>query len=350
MKMGDLYREFEKMCENLDFDIVRAEEILKQIDVNQEFITSEHHFRVDPLAWAGHMCSNLKMVKLLLEHGADPNHLYDGEENVLWQMQYAEENVGNFEIINEARLEIVELLLKYGANPHMNIGEDDLLKHANECRWDDEGIQYDYRLEFICLLERFDDMAVSDKKRMKPYIPRRHKKYNLLPHCRKEGGEVFDYPSKLMQKLEEYMQPGDQLDPYGYDSYKEYFEEIDRIAKKYADKPEVMALFEQFIAQMKEMNCKDEWSVLKYIGPNMEGVFTLTPGRDYYWPVSKSNPVYSGVIDDEEYTSYLYPTDSDMWEILEDPTGMAYNTIYGTGRKVNKKRYNSFMEQIKNTL
>lgn len=40
------------------------------------------------------------------------------------------------------------------------------------------------------------------------------------------------------------------------------------------------------------------------------------------------NPVYEGVIDNEEFTSYLYPTDSDLWEILEDPTGMAYRTIY----------------------
>jgi hypothetical protein len=38
---------------------------------------------------------------------------------------------------------------------------------------------------------------------------------------------------------------------------------------------------------------------------------------------SKSNPEYEGVIDDEEFTSYLYPVDEGLWEIAEDPTGMA---------------------------
>ncbi len=183
-----------------------------------------------------------------------------------------------------------------------------------------------------------------------PYIPKHHEKYDLLPYCRKNGGEVFDYPSDLMRKLGEFMKPGDQLDPYGYDSYEEYFAEIDRISQKYADRPEVMALFAEFVVQMKEMNCKDEWSVLKYIGPKEGGAFGLTPGKDYYWPVSKWKPVYSGVIDDEEYTSYLYPTDSNLWEILEDPTGMAYNTLYGTGRKIRKKKYDRIMEQVKNIL
>ena len=35
-----------------------------------------------------------------------------------------------------------------------------------------------------------------------PYIPEQHKKYNLLPYCRKDGGEVFDYPSDLISKAE----------------------------------------------------------------------------------------------------------------------------------------------------
>jgi hypothetical protein len=34
-------------------------------------------------------------------------------------------------------------------------------------------------------------------------------------------------------------------------------------------------------------------------------------------------PEYEGVIDDEEFTSYLYDTAPELWEIAEDPLGMA---------------------------
>lgn len=30
-----------------------------------------------------------------------------------------------------------------------------------------------------------------------PYIPAEHEQYDLLPHCRAEGGEVFSFPSML---------------------------------------------------------------------------------------------------------------------------------------------------------
>lgn len=36
-----------------------------------------------------------------------------------------------------------------------------------------------------------------------PYIPKIHEQYDLLPLCRKDGGEVFDYPSKLIYETEE---------------------------------------------------------------------------------------------------------------------------------------------------
>lgn len=105
------------------------------------------------------------MVELLLKHGADPNQLYgESPDSVLWQMQYSEENVENYEEINKARLEIAERLLRYGANPHTIWDNADLLEHANEYWWDDEGIQSDYRGEFISLLEKFDDMASGKQK------------------------------------------------------------------------------------------------------------------------------------------------------------------------------------------
>lgn len=91
-----------------------------------------------------------------------------------------------------------------------------------------------------------------------PYIPKKHEKYDLLPYCRRHGGEVFEYPSDLLRKLEEYIKPEDQLDPYGFKSYKEYDLEIDRIAQQFTNPTEVMALFVQFKAQVHEMNCKEQ--------------------------------------------------------------------------------------------
>ena len=133
-----------------------------------------------------------------------------------------------------------------------------------------------------------------------PYIPKEHEKYNLLPLCRERGGEVFEYPGDLLDELEEHLNPEDQLIPYGFKSYEEYDQEIDRIARRFLDQPQVMDLFGEFKTQIYEMNRKEQWSVLKYIGTEIAG---LTPGRNYYWPSSFSNPVYRGVVDDEEFTS-----------------------------------------------
>ena len=160
-----------------------------------------------------------------------------------------------------------------------------------------------------------------------PYIPEKHRKYDLLPFCRENGGEVFDYPDSLLDDVNKYLLPDDNLYPYGYNSYEEYYQKIDAAALKFKDKPEIFKLFEQLKEKIIKMNCKENWSVLRYIGPDDGEPLTLTPGRDYYWPTIKDNPVYSGVIDDEEFTAYFYFPESDCWEILEDPTGMAYNAI-----------------------
>ena len=82
----------------------------------------------------------------------------------------------------------------------------------------------------------------------------------------------------------------------------------------------------------KRMNVKEDWSVVRYVGHEYDDkprVFGLTRGRCYYWPCSKERPVYEGVIDDEEFTSYLYPCDAECWEIVLDPTGMAARALAG---------------------
>lgn len=159
------------------------------------------------------------------------------------------------------------------------------------------------------------------------YIPARHKNYNLLPLCQESGTEVIIYPSAFFDKAKKYIDPYDLLLPYGYKSTEEYLSAVDRIMESNSHKYGLSALLKLYKVKIKEMNNKENWSVVKYIGEN--GVFSdLTNGKYYYWPATAEQPKYIGIIDDEGFTSYIYPTDSNLWEIAEDPTGMAYNTIY----------------------
>ena len=147
-------REIERMCLDLDFDRDRAKRLLPLIDVNQEFVDLEHGVTTILLDWAA-IWSNVSMVKLLLEYGADPNRIFeDGEASTLWNLQYADSNAPE---ANRRRLEIVKLLLESGADPHLKLNGDDTLNWATFCHIElDEGEQWDYREEYICLLEAFE--------------------------------------------------------------------------------------------------------------------------------------------------------------------------------------------------
>lgn len=179
------------------------------------------------------------------------------------------------------------------------------------------------------------------------YIPEKHKKYNLLPRCREKGGEVFSYPSELLNRLEKYLPENQGMLPYGYKSYEEYYSEMDKLSKKYFIDSEAEKLYVEFRAEMLRLNVKENWSVLRYIGENIDEIMGLTKGNIYYWPCSVENPVYEGVIDDEEFTSYQYPTEATDWEILEDPTGMAYRTIYNKEKGyMKRKEYEGIIKQL----
>ena len=82
---------------------------------------------------------------------------------------------------------------------------------------------------------------------------------------------------------------------------------------------------------MKLMNVKEEWSIVRYVGDQFDEVLglSLSEGRGYYWPGSESCPDYEGVIDVEEFMSYLYPADPDSWEIVLYLTGMAARALAG---------------------
>lgn len=184
-----------------------------------------------------------------------------------------------------------------------------------------------------------------------PYIPKEHEKYDLLPYCRRNGGEVFQYPSKLIDEVGNLLNSLDEIFPYGYNSYEEYYGTINSLISDNACNLELVEKLNELLNKMYEMNQKEEWSVLKYIGPTDKACFGLTHGKTYYWPTRKSKPVYQGVVDDEEFTSYLYATEPDMWEILEDPTGMAYRTIYKKEKGyMSKAEHDSIVSQLENAV
>lgn len=120
--------------------------------------------------------------------------------------------------------------------------------------------------------------------------------------------------------------------PYGFGSYGEYFGLLADLADRYRESyPEVAEAIESLGTKMKLMNVKEDWSVVRYVGSQFDDdvIPHLTKGRCYYWPCSRENPVYEGVVDNEEFTSYMYPCDPESWEIVEDPTGMAARALAG---------------------
>ena len=182
------------------------------------------------------------------------------------------------------------------------------------------------------------------------YIPTAHKKYDILPRCRRSGGEVFSYDTDMEGEIGKIIPNGESVIPYGYDSYAEFDRLLDEYIMQYGmlsgKLNDVGMKILAYKEDIKRRNIKENWSVLKYKGKSTGGS-GFTQGRYYYWPCSIDNPEYEGVIDDEEFTSYLaslgrrdavYQSIDDAlddggvkdfiqqytdWEIAEDPTGMA---------------------------
>lgn len=195
-------------------------------------------------------------------------------------------------------------------------------------------------------------MVVTDAFSLEegPYIPAEHVEYDLLPRCRKNGGEVFSYPAELeaideLLSKHEYAEDPERcislLIPYGERSYFCYLKRLTSYIEKYRElDPDLSQLIEWLAGAMRRMNVKENWSIVRYIGDQYDEVESgqsngLTRGRCYYWPCSKEHPVYEGVIDNEEFTSYLYPCDPDSWEIVSDPTGMASRALAGEADTVS---------------
>ena len=186
-----------------------------------------------------------------------------------------------------------------------------------------------------------------------PYIPPEHAQYGLLPRKTAEGGEVFSFPAEL-SSVEDLIREkeGDAEDEghgkkvrlvrHDFGSYSEFFENLAEYADKYRlEDPELADIVDWLGEATKRMNVKENWSIVRYVGhqhdddPLVE-THGLTRGRCYYWPCSEEFPVYEGAIDNEEFSSYLYPCDPGSWEIVEDPTGMAARALAGENDSVEQ--------------
>ena len=170
-----------------------------------------------------------------------------------------------------------------------------------------------------------------------PYIPYEHETYRLLPRSRKEGGEVFEYPCEMLDQVNSILPDCEHLMPYGYESIDEYCAEMEKWLDYFSGDQEKYDLINRYYYKFVIMNCPEAWAVLKYVGESFGEVFGLTKGRFYYCPnpVDEHDTGTFGIIDDEEFTSYMYSCDSSLWILYEDPTGEASKTL-GQKPRVNR--------------
>lgn len=135
------------------------------------------------------------------------------------------------------------------------------------------------------------------------YIPEAHRKYDVLPTCRKYNFEMIIPDGLLLHKIEKltgrtnYM----GLHPYQrYKTYEEYYKELDNLINEFPKyKQEITAYKESVI----KMNNKDTWAIVEYIG---ESNFSFTKNKHYYVVMYKENDswIINGVIDNEEYDAF----------------------------------------------
>lgn len=169
------------------------------------------------------------------------------------------------------------------------------------------------------------------------YVPPEHLKYDLLPHNRgADDWETFSYPgecgfvSDMLRAATQALagDAGSSAIPYNYPSCDAYYAMLENEARRVEGAYPFLALdLRNLRLNIEEMNDKSVWSVLRYLGEDDDPACGLTHGRCYYWPCREASPIYEGVVDNEEFTSYRYDPDPVLWEVFEDPTGMARATL-----------------------
>jgi hypothetical protein len=221
--MDEKIKELYHMCQDNDFSVICAEELINEIDVNQPF----HDPRWDTLTtFLSEACShtNLKMVRLLLEKGADPNYVLYADrpgwhENPFWDLQYHvyddkfyEESEDNKNIANAAdedNLEIARLCLEHGADPCLKLEGKDLFSYVlYAVLEDDDNFRLlEYRSRFLILLIAYGGkneyykpqiLTSFDKNNMKQYefVRFSGSRYNLV-----SVGEIVDEHYEVVARI-----------------------------------------------------------------------------------------------------------------------------------------------------
>lgn len=155
------------------------------------------------------------------------------------------------------------------------------------------------------------------------YIPKDHLKYNILPNSRKGNWEVVSYDIDLIGEILD-LKCGLNI-PFQPKTLEEYYREIDECIKQYPEYSEKLSLFKK---DLISRNNKENWSILKYVGETNDN---FTNGVYYYVPAFKKDDKYyaDGIIDDEEFTSYLGWEDTNIsnknFIIISDPHKVLQN-------------------------
>lgn len=135
-----------------------------------------------------------------------------------------------------------------------------------------------------------------------PYIPEKHANLGLLPKSTEESLEVIFYPNELIERINELLCPSNQnqenesdqtlfLVPIKKDSLVHYQAEIDEYLTRY-EKEEVADFLKLLKLEIRQMNIKENWSVVRFTGHQFDNDTypPLTRGACYYWPCSRENP------------------------------------------------------------
>ena len=142
------------MCWDWDFDIEEAKKLAEKADLSK-FYLNQGEICPNLLLEIAIECNNVKMVKFLLENGADPNaNNYDGEHifsEMIYLDYYDDEDI-------DRKLEMVKLMLDYGADPCYDDGFeyenlfDSLSNRIFNSEYKLYGPEFEYLSSFLTLL------------------------------------------------------------------------------------------------------------------------------------------------------------------------------------------------------
>ena len=190
------------------------------------------------------------------------------------------------------------------------------------------------------------------------YIPDAHKKYCLLQELVKNDYEILIYPYHPYN-LEIQLPEGETIHPndtikvrsntvISKSDYSDYITKLNNIIVRLGITDNEMNILGKDILRFKnsieEINIKENWSILRYMGETtICDEYNLTQ-NNYYYCVCNKGSKFFGIIDDI-FRLCLYSTYSPQsrdrdptrlhWEIYVDPTKCAALMLKPRGRRSN---------------